>query len=204
MEHFSDQVWADFVRETGNSESGEPLKAHLASGCPECMAARDLWSQMRAFAETEERYAVPENAVRLLKLEFARQYSQKSPQAGFADLVFDSLAQSVPAGVRTGITAARQVVYEADGLTVDLRFEKSHQAQKICAVGQVLDKHVPEAAVGNGAAVMLWTAQGLPVLQTTPNEHGEFEFEFVNEDNMRLSIEMHGRSPMRINLPELK
>jgi hypothetical protein len=202
MEHFSDQVWADFIREIGNSEAGEGLKAHLANGCAQCTAERDLWSRLRRFAENEMNYAVPQDAIRMLKLEFANWYSRNRQQWRVAKLVFDNLSQPMLAGVRSGIAAARQLVYEADGLTVDLRLQKELRSQKICAVGQVLDKRVQVSAAKG--SVILWTDRGLPVLQTTPNEHGEFEFEFENQDQMRLSIEMHGRSPVRISLPELK
>jgi hypothetical protein len=202
MEHFPDQVWADFIREIGNAESGDGLKAHLANGCAQCTAERDLWSRLRMFAENEMNYAVPQDVVRMLKLEFANRYSRNRQQWRVAKLVFDNLSQPMLAGVRSGIAAARQLVYEADGLTVDLRLQKELRSQKICAVGQVLDKRVQVPAAKG--SVILWTDRGLPVLQTTPNEHGEFEFEFENQDQMRLSIEIHGRSPVRISLPELK
>ena len=205
MEHFSDQVWADFIRETGDAQSTAGLNAHLANRCPECTATRDLWAQLRAFAKNETTYAAPQDVVRMLKLEFASQHSRSSQESEAAHPVFDSFAQPLVSGVRAGVSAARQLVYEADGITVDLRLEKGLQASKICAVGQVLDKRAPQVLAATGS-VILWTDRGLPVLQTTPNEHGEFEFEFefVNKDNMRLSIEIKGRSPVRINLPELK
>jgi hypothetical protein len=202
MEHFPDHVWADFIRDTGTSESANGLRAHLANGCPECTPARDFWGRLRMFAENEANHAVPQDIVRMLKLEFASQHSRKSQESKVAHLVFDSFAQPLLGGVRAGLSAARQLVYEADGLTVDLRLEKGLQASKISAVGQILDQRTPQVSAATGS-VILWTDRGLPVVQTTPNEHGEFEFEFVNKDNMRLSIEMKGRSPVRINLPEL-
>jgi hypothetical protein len=203
MEHFPDHVWADFIRDTGASESTEGLKAHLANGCAHCLSARDFWSRLRMFAGNEASYAVPQDVVRMLKFEFASQHSRNPQESKVAHLVFDSFAQPMLSGVRGGLAAARQLVYEGDGLTVDLRLEKGLQASKICAVGQVLDQRTPQVSAATGS-VILWTDRGLPVAQTTPSEHGEFAFEFVSKDNMRLSIEMQGRSPLRINLPELR
>ena len=203
MEHFPDQVWADFTRHTGASEPVDDLRAHLANGCAECTSARDFWGRLRMVAENEANYVVPQDVLRMLKLEFASQHSRNSQESNVAHLAFDSFAQPLLSGVRAGLSAARQLVYEADGLTVDLRLEKDLQASKISAVGQILDQRTPQVSAATGS-VILWTDRGLPVVQATPNEHGEFEFEFVNKDNMRLSIEMQGRSPVRINLPELR
>jgi hypothetical protein len=203
MEHFPDHVWADFIRDTGTSESMDGLKAHLANGCAHCASEGDFWSRLRMCAENEASYAVPQDIVHMLKLEFASQHSQNSQESKVAHLVFDSFAQPLLSGVRAGLSAARQLVYEADGLTVDMRLEKGFQASKVCAVGQVLDQRARQVSAPTGS-VILWTDRGLPVLQTAANEHGEFAFEFVNKDNLRLSIELQGRSPVRINLPELK
>ena len=39
MSHFSEQVWADFVRGIGPTDQGREIEAHLMSGCPACDAA---------------------------------------------------------------------------------------------------------------------------------------------------------------------
>jgi hypothetical protein len=50
------------------------------------------------------------------------------------------------AGIRSTVAVARQLVYEAEGLTVDLRLYRQPQSNKICVVGQVLDKGIPRLA----------------------------------------------------------
>ena len=120
-----------------------------------------------------------------------------------AKLVFDTLAHPLPSGVRSGRVTARQLVYEAEGVTVDLRLDSQPQSNKICAVGQVLDKRIPRVS-SSDASIMLWTEKGLPLLETKANEFGEFHLEFEAQDNLRLSIQAVGQMPIRISLANLK
>jgi hypothetical protein len=90
------------------------------------------------------------------------------------------------------------LVYEAEGLTVDLRIDTQPRSNRVCAVGQVLDKRIP-GALGN-ASVVLWTEKGHPLLATEANEFGEFQLEFEAQDRLRISIELTGRTPIRIPL----
>ena len=56
----------------------------------------------------------------MVKLEFAaRQPSQTSPWT-LATLVFDSLSQPLTAGVRSGVSDSRQLMFDAEGTMVDL------------------------------------------------------------------------------------
>ncbi len=202
MEHFSEQAWADFVRGIGNSEH-EEMQGHLAIGCNDCAASRDTWQQVHAIALRESNYAPPKNAVRMAKLEFAARSFDKSKQPVLANLVFDTLAQPAMAGIRSAAAAARQMVFEADGLAVDLRFDGTEQSRKIFVTGQVLDKKVPRAAVEN-SPVVLWTAKGLALAETKTNAFGEFNLELEPQSNLRLSIQVVGRALIRIPLASLK
>jgi hypothetical protein len=51
--------------------------------------------------------------------------------------------------------------------------------------------------------VVLWTEKGNPVLETRANERGEFELEFEAQAQLRISIELAGRTPIRIPLANL-
>jgi hypothetical protein len=70
MRHFSEQPWADFVRGVGEPTISKDIRAHLASGCPECKKAHDGWNRIRRLTTDEGAYAPPENLVRLAKLGF--------------------------------------------------------------------------------------------------------------------------------------
>jgi hypothetical protein len=202
MEHFSEQAWTDFVRGIGNSDR-EEMQGHLASGCNDCAASRETWQQVHAIALRESNYAPPKNAVRMAKLEFAARSFEETKQPVLAELVFDTMARPALAGVRSTAAAARQMVFEADGLAVDLRFDGPGSSRRILVTGQVLDKRVPRAAVEN-SPVILWTAKGMALAETRTNAFGEFNLELEPQHNLRLSIQVVGRALIRIPLASLR
>ena len=202
MEHFSEQAWADFIRGVSNTERGE-MESHLANGCNECAGARDIWKDLQAVALRESSYTPAESAVRMAKLEFAAQRFEQEKQPVLATLVFDSFANPILAGVRSSVAAARQVVYEAEGLAVDLRFDGPVRSNTIFLTGQVLDKKVPRSSVEH-SPVILWTDRGLALAETKANAFGEFSLELEPQNNLRLSIQVVGRALIRIPLANLR
>ena len=198
MQHFGEEAWADFVRGTGAMATSAEIEAHLAKGCADCMAANDIWDRLRVAAVQESIYAPPDDLVRRIKLELSTRSAEDVFKAEAP--VFDSFRQPLVAGVRSGSVTARQLLYEADGLTVDLRLEQERRSGKISVVGQVLDKGTPRSALNKGT-ITVWTARGLPIVEAKPNNQGEFQLEFEAQENLHLSVAMRGRHPVRIVLP---
>jgi hypothetical protein len=203
MAHFSEQTWADFVRGVGACETTEEMQGHLASGCPECKTAIAFWGRLASLAAKEGDYAPPENLVRLVKSQFAGKQAVEPEGWMIASMLFDSATQPLLMGVRSGVASTRQVVYEAEGLTVDLRFERKQHSNTISAAGQVLDKESPLCWLGN-AAIVLWTDKGQMVTKTVANDYGEFQFEFEHQDQLRISIITASRRTLRIALGNLE
>ena len=107
------------------------------------------------------------------------------------------------AGLRAARAATRQVIYEAEGLTVDLRSERKQQGNMVSACGQVLDKEAPLCWLNN-AAILLCTHEGRMVTwKTETNEYGEFQFEFEPQEQLRISVVTIGRRTLRIALGNL-
>lgn len=202
MEHFSEQAWADFVRGMNKPETNTDIESHLARGCSNCKAAFNIWNQVRTTIANEKTYMPPDNALRMVKQGFAAKYPPEQRPSVLASLLFDTFAQPLATGVRSGAAVARQLVYEAEGLTVDLRLDPQPQSNKICVVGQVLDKGLPRVSP-SGAAIMLWTEKGQPIVHVSANESGEFQLEFDAQDDLRLSIDVAGRKTIRIPLENL-
>jgi hypothetical protein len=198
MQHFSEQAWADFVRGISESETKANIETHLARGCSDCRATSDVWNRLQTTAANERTYTPPENAVRMVKQEFAAMNSSKETSV-LANLLFDTLAQPVSAGIRSGAAVARQLVYEAEGLTVDLRLDSQPHSGKVLVVGQVLDKRHPRVSP-IAVSIALWTPKGQPFLEVSPNESGEFQLEVDAQDDLRLLIEVAGRKTIRIPL----
>ncbi len=199
MEHFSEQPWADFVRGVSRPETSRDMSAHLAKGCSSCKMAHDAWSRVRRFATDEGSYTPPENLVRLAKLGFAAYLPQPAQTWTLASLVFDSIAQPLMAGVRSGALNFWQVIYEAEGLTVDLRFGHRTPSKAIHLVGQVFDKQAVQALQSN-ANIELSTDQEQLLATATVNALGEFYIEFETNANLWLSVKAAGRNPVRIPL----
>ena len=200
MQHFSDEVFADLVRGTDVPAQTE-LLSHLATRCGQCTQTFKLWQRLQAIGARENTYCPPADSVRMVKFEFEARRAPESELHG--KLVFDSLSQPALAGVRSaGAAAARQVVYEAEGIMVDLRFERPGRSKCISLIGQVLDQNAPRVSLGN-ASVMLWTQQGLVLAETQTNVSGEFHLEFEAQNGLRLSIQASTRTLIRIPLANL-
>jgi hypothetical protein len=198
MRHFSEQPCVDFVRGVSGSEISKDIRAHLDTGCPKCQTALDAWRRVRTFAAEEAAYTPPENLVRLVKLGFASQAAKQPRKWTLASLVFDSFAQPLPAGVRSGAVNLWQVVYEAEGLTVDLRFGRRAHSKELHLIGQVLDKQ--KARASQSATIELSTEKDQLVGTTSVNASGEFEVEFEAKDHLWLSIKSEDRNTVRIPL----
>lgn len=205
MRHFSERPWADFVRGISGPEISGDMRTHLAEGCSKCKTALDAWSRVRRLASEEVAYAPPENLVRLAKVAFGSQPARQ-PLAWtpanwtLANLVFDSFAQPLPAGVRSAALSAWQVVYEAEGLTVDLRFGHRAQSKTVHLVGQVFDKRAVRVWQSN-ATIQLSTEQGELVATTAVNGMGEFHIEFEAKDrHLWLLVKAAGSNAVRIPL----
>ena len=202
MEHVAEENWADFVRGINRAEISDNIAAHLATGCATCKAACDMWNQVRTVAETEASVMAPEDVVRMVKMEFAIRNLDQPQSSLDGMLVFDTQMQPLTAGIRAGAVTARQLVYEADGLTVDLRLDTQPQSSKVCAIGQILNKRAPRSSFRD-ASVIVWTEKGLPILTTKSSDFGEFHLEFDVQEHLRLSIHISGERPVRIPLGDL-
>src|SRR5581483_1187836 len=136
MEHFSEQVWVDYVRGSGSSLSMQELQGHLVAGCRECNSAFQIWRAVESFAVNESKYAPPENVVRMVKLEFSLNEAVQPDDSVLASLMFDSTTEPLPVGVRgAAAVSTRQFVYEGEGLTIDLRFERQPNSKTMSAFG---------------------------------------------------------------------
>jgi hypothetical protein len=202
MEHISHQRLADFVRGISGPEISGNIRTHLDSGCPKCKTALDAWSRVRRFATEEAAYAPPENLVRLVELGFAGKLAKPARKWTLANLVFDSFAQPQLAGVRSGALNVWQVIYDAEGLTVDLRFGRRAHSKEVHLIGQVLNKL--EARAWQRATIELSTEHDQLLATTAVNGSGEFQVEFEANDHLWLSIKAEDRSAVRIPLTNIK
>lgn len=197
--HFSEQSWVDFVRGVNGAELGGDIRTHLAKGCSKCKTDHHGWVRVSGFASADETYMPPDNLVRLVKLGFAGKSAQRPSKWTLANLVFDSFAQPLPVGVRSGALRVWQVIYEAEGLTVDLHFGRRAESKATHIVGQVFDKQAV-CALENNATVELSTEHEQLVATAPVTGLGEFHLEFEAKDHLWLAVKAAGRNTVRIPL----
>jgi hypothetical protein len=202
MSHFSEQVWADFARGLDVHGNQREVSTHLAAGCPECKSTFDLWEQVVRIAKKEDIFAPPESLVRMVKSEFFSPETAEAQDWPLASLLFDSSSAPLRVGMRSGSASTRQFVYEGEGLTVDVRFERQLHSNRISASGQVLDKAVPLRWLGR-TAIVLWNDRGQMLAKTEAGDYGEFHFEFEPQEHLRISIATVDRRTLRIALGDM-
>lgn len=201
MTHFEEKVWADYVRNTSQPETKNAVQKHLAEGCQECSQALSTWQLLAAAASRERAYAPPRDVVRMVKQEFAVQYPEKEEKTTIlASLVFDSFANAATAGVRSAAVNARQLLYSANDITIDLRFEFQPMKSRAVVVGQVLENR---NASGLPIPLLLFNDRGAAVMETETSEFGEFQFEFDTNERLRLSFELSSNRRVQVPLSDL-
>jgi hypothetical protein len=184
VKHFSDELWADFVRNLAPAPTAQAMQKHIEGGCNTCEAVLKSWQNVFRIAQEEESYSPPKHAVRIAKAQFAAVGAQ---QGRPVRLVFDTNLQPITAGVR-GSISARQLLYETDELYIDLRLEPLREVNpdRVCLVGQILDR-TSETRAARGLKVQLLQGKQA-VSDTATNQHGEFQLEFDAGKDMSLWI----------------
>jgi hypothetical protein len=185
VKHFSDELWADFVRNLAPAATAQAMQKHIEEGCSKCHVVLENWQSVFRIAQEEGGYSPPQDVVRIAKAQFAAVAGVQ--QSRPVRLVFDSNLQPITAGVR-GSISARQLLYETDELYIDLRLEPQREAnrERVCLVGQILDR-TSETRAAQGLRVQLMQGQQA-VTDTATNQHGEFQLEFDAGKDVSLSI----------------
>jgi len=117
---------------------------------------------------------------------------ERAPRAMLvARLVFDSLRQGAPAGVRSSSSGTRQLAYQHDRTVIDLSVEFGHGSGQVRLTGQVL-AHGNKGNLGN-LAVVLVNGSGT-LARTTTNEFGEFHIECEFPEDLSLEIRLGERA----------
>jgi hypothetical protein len=141
------------------------------------------------------RYSIPSVQRDRLAVDlWPRLESMVYPQLGIrritkvARLVFDTLLQPLPPGIRYLQPDTRQLVYEAPTLTADIAFERYPDSIRTMLTGQIMRTNSPQIPL-NGVPIVLKGQKG-PLGLAITNEAGEFSFELENERTVSLEIEV--------------
>ena len=105
------------------------------------------------------------------------------------ELLFDSLWQPAPAGIRSSAMGLRQMLYRAEPYQIDLQLETDREHHRLMVTGQLLDIRRPEMACLE-VQVTLSNLRGNAV-NTATNQFGEFRGEVENSGDLELSFLGH-------------
>lgn len=204
MRHYSQEEWADLARGVVSPEKKMAMQSHLDAGCGSCTSILNLWRRVRGIAQREAAFAPPDRAVRMVKGMFAlhRPRKRRSKGAVSATLLFDSFSQPKLAGVRSGETAIRQLLYGVEEFHVDLRIEPNEDPVKVAVVGQVLNISDPDEKLGQ-IPVALFRRATLRAEAIT-NRFGEFRLDCLLESGLYLRVSVPDGPELRIPVLEPK
>ena len=196
--HFTFEAWADFLRGIGQPAGRVEMARHLESGCPRCRAVVAALSTVGDVVRDDSAFPVPDDLFRRARAIFPQ------PAGGRPDdmrrvgrLVYDSLAASVPAGVRATDSAARDLRYETPDAWIDLRFARHRGSRRVLLTGQITPRVEPDAAIG----IVVLVVEGTVVLATAiTTDFGEFQLEYEPSARTRLRVPLARRGPV-IDVP---
>lgn len=198
--HFSDEQWADYVRNLTAPGAVVEIQQHLASGCKECDAAAHFWSafyevSLRAFS-----FQPPAEVIREVEASFAgRKFSTlRRKSAMLARVIFDSMLQPAPAGVRGSRVSPRRIVSRVGRWVIDLQLEHT-SGKKLIVTGQVVNR--PWLARAAPALDISLMREQIVLGRSATNQFGEFQVSGESGGGLRLYIDAPGRMAIEVPLP---
>jgi hypothetical protein len=193
VRHFDITEWADYVRNTVSNDQHKLMQAHLQGGCPRCERIKGLLSKFAAVCSREASYQIPRAAEMQVKamIGLAKVQRRSALQRLWATLVYDSVNDPQPVGVRGTHQINRQVLFHAGDYSVDLRFEHEKGSASMVLVGQIANQKTPDELLANLPVILV--AGNREVTRSISNTFGEFQLEYVPESDLRLLVPLESR-----------
>lgn len=201
MKHFDLTEWAEFARGMVNEDTRSAMELHLASGCQKCGEYAATFRDFAAITATDANYELPRSAVGRAEAIYDIRKPGKifSLRRLLARLIYDSLQEAVPAGVRAQQQLSRQALYEAGEFRLDLRLEQVRGSAQVSLVGQIENRKDPKRRVGS---VPVFLAIGKEVVaRTISNQFGEFQLNYQPRTHLRLHLPILQEQGRRIEVP---
>lgn len=202
MKHYTSEQWIDFARNLIQSSLRQRMQSHLDTGCAECSQEIALWQRTYQAAQRTRELQPADGILRAVKGTFATERGAKgqAQQAAIVELLFDSFRAPVLAGVRSGASASRQLLYGTANYRIDVRIEPQIDTDKIVLIGQVLNSADPQERLAE-IPVTLWKG-GKILAASVTNHQGEFQIECEMDSSFRLMITLPGQREVSLPLIE--
>jgi hypothetical protein len=202
MEHFSTQEWLDFIRGSGSPEKAADIKEHLDGECPECIRSQQIWGSVMKQTRQSRRTEPPQAALRAVKAGFGLRKVVPFPSGklDLAMLQFDSERQPLAAGMRSGQSSARQLLYRSGNVCIDMRMQPTPGTESVLLIGQLLDSMDPGRGLGGIAVSLL--SKGGTMLSKKTNDAGEFDFGLETSRDIQLVFGIGDKRTIVVAVPE--
>lgn len=187
VHHYEVADWADYVRNQAPPEQSGAMLEHLQSGCTRCQRVEGQLSRVATICARESAFEVPRHAEQSVKAMFAMNRQPGIPVLSriLATLVYDSLNDPQPAGVRMGHQISRHVLFDAGDYSVDLRFEHERGSANMVLVGQIANRKTPEK-MAHFPVILLSGNKELG--RSLSNSFGEFQMEYTPREELHLLV----------------
>jgi hypothetical protein len=193
VRHFDITEWADYVRNVVPADQHEQMRSHLQAGCFRCEKIQSVLSRFASICLREASYEVPRVAEQQVKalVSLHKAPRRTALQRLLGSLVYDSVNDLQPAGVRGTHQINRQVLFHAGDYSVDLRFEHEKGSASMVLVGQIANQKAPEENLANVPVILV--AGNRELTRSISNTFGEFQMEYVPESDLRLLVPLESR-----------
>jgi hypothetical protein len=200
MKHYTAQEWVDFVRGTVSEDHKVVMQAHLESGCQRCRREAKTWLRVRETASRQLASDPDDSVVRFVKGSFAisGRRRHKHSRGFLAEVLFDSSRDPLPAGVRSAASTARQLLFGAGDLKIDLRIEPKEDSENVSVIGQILNSAEPGENYVAASIALLKAGKVVSVANT--NRFGEFQLECGLASRLELRIRLSTGKETSISL----
>jgi len=144
----------------------------------------------------------PKSSLRAVKAGFGLRKVVPFPSGklDLATLQFDSDRQPLAAGMRSGQSSARQLLYKSGSLCIDMRMQPTPGSESIVLIGQLLDSMNPGQGIGGVPVSLL--SKGDMVSRKQTNEAGEFDFGLELGRDMQLVFGIGESRTIVVSVPE--
>jgi len=203
MSHFDINDWTDFARGCATGPDRAQMQAHLEDGCRRCRATVDLLQRVVVAVRADGLYEPPPDIVRCAKAISALQRPRATARGEWsvARLIYDSMREPLPAGIRAETRASRHAVFEAGSLFIDLRLEREQAQMRL--VGQLTHREDP-TRFPMASPVLLLGRRDV-VAHAVSNQFGEFQMNYPPVRDLRLCIALpdHPASRVEVSLNQI-
>ena len=190
MRHPTVEVLIDHIENKWSSPGASDLDAHLEV-CGTCRRKVAEFREVLEFLAEDGQNEPPRDlldwAIGVFQPVLHLPKSASPRLRRIAKRVFDSFEQPVPAGARSAAgVSPRHLLYQADGIDVDVRVESSKDEDHLTLVGQILSE--PRSPVPQNTRVVL--ASSDVSYDTLTNPVGEFSFDSVPKNTYHLFVDL--------------